>query len=260
MRTLSPSSIWISPHAPAADSSWRAPLLLWLIKRLFWHHAVLIGAASERLSTLFNQRLSLDRTLPLPQREWVAYRALHHNLPLPAEPPAPRFIAAITDARQQPPAYDLVIHPGASAANRIWPRDRYPALLAALPTQWRIAFLGLPADIAAVRAALPPGFSQQYTFLSGTLQQSLQVIASARRLLVMNSGTMHFAQVLGVPAVAIFGQQDPSQVISGDCVLPIYQVTAPCQPCGRATCNQTELYCLANLDPTAVARQLTQIK
>jgi ADP-heptose:LPS heptosyltransferase len=75
----------------------------------------------------------------------------------------------------------------------------------------------------------------------------------------MNSGTMHFAEVLGIPTVAIFGQQTPSDVIGEGNIVPVYQVSAPCQPCGRATCNQPHLYCLTNLDPLIVARQLTQL-
>jgi heptosyltransferase-2 len=259
MRTLSPRNIWISPHAPAADSSWRVPLLLWLIKQLFWRSAVLIGAASERLSMIFDRRLHIDRTLPLPRREWAAYCELRHNTALPEFAPSPAFITAISDVRHQPPAFDLVIHPGASAWNRIWPHEKYPVLLAALPAHWTIAFVGLPADLAAVQAAFPPGLSENYTFLVGSLQHALQIIASARRLLVMNSGTMHFAEVLGIPTVAIFGQQTPSDVIGEGNIVPVYQVSAPCQPCGRATCNQPHLYCLTNLDPLIVARQLTQL-
>jgi heptosyltransferase-2 len=259
MRTLSPKYIWISPHAPAADASWRVPLLLHLLRRLFWREARLIGTDSEPFASLFDERLEVDRTLPLSYREWMAYRQFRRGDSLPAEPPRPSFIAAVSDARNQAPIYDLIIHPGANARNRIWPHDKYPALLAALPAHWKIAFLGLPSDIAAVQAVLPPGAPERYDFLTGSVSEVLQVLATARLLLVMNSGMMHFAEVLGVPAVAIFGQQAPADVIGEGWIIPVFQISVPCQPCGRATCGQPAVYCLTQLNAGYVAGRLVQL-
>jgi len=259
IRVLSPEYIWISPHAPAAASSWRLSLLLHLIRSLFWRNARLIGASSERLSNLFDERLDVDRTLPLSHREWIAYRQFRGGNSVPAEPPRPSFIAGFSETRSRVPLYDLVIHPGANALNRVWPHDKYPALLAALPPHWKIAFLGLPSDIAAVQAALPSGTSERYSFLTGTLSESLQVLAAARLLLAMDSGMMHFAEVLGVPAVAVFGKQEPATIIGTGWVDPAYKRSVPCQPCGRATCNRPAVYCLTNLDSAYVAGLLVQL-
>lgn len=259
MRSLSPQLVWISPHAPAADSSWRIPLLLRLTQQLFWADARLAGASSERFSWLFHHRIDLDRTLPLPRREWTAYSSLRPQEALP-DSPRPHFISALTDQRSRPALYDLVIHPGANARNRVWPVEKYPALLAALPGHWRIAVVALPADMAALVAVLPPSSLERYTLLSGTLQQAIQTLASSRMAFVMNSGTMHFADVLGVPAVAIFGQQNPTEVIAEGCIFPVYRPTVPCQPCGYATCGQPEVYCLTNIDPVDVARTLIQLE
>jgi len=260
LRSLSPSLVWISPHAPAADSSWKIPLGLRLMQMLFWPRAQLAGATTERLSGLFQQPLAVDRTSPLAQREWSAYRLLRSSLSYPELPllaPRPHFLPEITERRDGPPAFDLVIHPGASAKNRIWPADMYPALLRALPAEWRIAILGQPADIETLKSVLPVGRHIEYILITGTLLEALETLASAAILLVMDSGMMHFAEVLGVPTLAIFGQQDPVNVIAAHgSVEPFYRRTVPCQPCGRSTCSQPEVYCLTNLDPLEVAQSL----
>jgi heptosyltransferase-2 len=260
MRDLLPSYIWISPHAPIADSSWRIPFMLWLIKQLFWREAIVVGAASERLSSLFHKRLQLDRTLPLPLREWAAYRQFRADAHLPVLVPYPRFIAAISDVAYRKPIFDLVIHPGAGAQNRIWPPEKYGPLLAALPTHWRVAVVGLPSDLSRIQSALQPPAAGSQIFFSGSLQETLKILAASRMLFVMNSGAMHFAEVLGVPTVALFGQQQPAEVIGEGWITPVYRQCIPCQPCGRATCRQPEVYCLTTLEPLTAAQMLIRLE
>ena len=127
-------------------------------------------------------------------------------------------------------------------------------MVRALPAVWRIAVLGLPEDVAKLKATLP--VDRDINFLTGTLKESLQTLASARLLLVMDSGNMHFAEVLGVPAVAIFGKEDPRAILAPGVVDAVYQPSVPCQPCGRAVCSQKEIFCLTNIDSLEVARRL----
>jgi ADP-heptose:LPS heptosyltransferase len=254
MRSISPEMVWISPHAPVIASSWKIPIVLRLLQLLFWRHAQLVGAESEPFSWLFHRRLPVDRTLSLKRREWGTYRLLR-NPSLLERPPAPRFDSAIVSLRHATPQYDLVIHPGAGAKNRIWPLDKYLVLLSLIPAGWRVAILGLPGDVARFRNALPTGRAIDY--ITGSLLQSLTTLASARVVLVMDSGNMHFADALGIPAVAIFLKDDPATVIDLDsCVQPVYEQRFPCQPCGRAVCNQPAIYCLNTVDPVLVAQRL----
>ncbi len=255
LRSISPAVVLISPHAPIADSSWRVPLALRLIQRLYWPNATLIGAETERLSMLFDRRLKIDRTLPLSSRDWTAYRLFCADTQLPASA-RPQFLPEITSLRSAKSTYDLLIHPGAGARNRLWSIEKYPTLLASLPTLWRIAFLAFPEEIVALLAVLPQDRHVDFIPIENSLRRSLEALSSARLLLAMNSGLMHFAEVLGIPTVAIFGQQDPTHVIERGVVEPIYEQTAPCQPCGRNMCRQPQVYCLTNLDAEAVARRL----
>jgi len=255
MRRIDPDMVWVSPHAPVADSSWKIPLIMRFTQMLFWKKAQLAGADTERLSRLFHHRLPVDRTLPLRQREWSAYRLLD-GLPMPEDAIEVSFLPEITRLREEP-RYDLVIHPGATAKNRVWPYINYAPLLAALPAHWRVAFIGLPSDIDLIHKILPA--ASEVDLITGTIGKSLRTLASARLALVMDSGNMHFAQVLGLPAVAIFGYHDPSTVIDvTGCVEAIYDRRFPCQPCDKAICTQPEIYCINSVEPNLVAKRLKE--
>ena len=259
MRRLSPGTVWVSPHAPVVAASSKIPILLRALQLLFWRHAKLVGAESEPSSQFLHQRLPVDRTLPLKRREWAAYRLLRPSLP--DQPPAPRFDPTLTVLRRTAPRYDLVIHPGAGAKNRIWPFENYPALLHFLPADWKIAVLGLSDDVTALRKILPA--TRAIDYITGSLRESLTTLASARTLLAMDSGNMHFADVLGIPTVAVFLKDDPATVIGpalgiASRIQPVFQPRFPCQPCGLRLCNQPSIYCLDTVDPVLVARTIVE--
>jgi len=255
MRSLSPTRIWISPHAPAPASSWKIPALLWLVRRFYWPSARLAGTDSERMSGLFDIRIQVDRSLPLIDREWTAYRAQRGNSRLNGPPPVIQFIPEIANGLRISPEYDLLVHPGANARNRSWPATHYASVIERMPPDCRIAVLGLPGDVEELRRVLPRNRNIHY--LTGTLEQSIATLTRARVLLTMDSGNAHFAHFLRLPAVTLFGKADPSTIISKDTtVLPVYQRRFPCQPCGRVDCSQPEVYCMNSIDPALVAEKL----
>jgi heptosyltransferase-2 len=256
MRTFRADLVWISPHASRKASSWKIPLLLWVTKILCWPTAKFAGAADERFSVLFDQRVSANRSLPLGQREWDAYSRL-----LPSEKKRfSGFTPFIKKVRLQPevaPSYDLLIAPGANASNRTWPVSHYASLVQMIPVNYRIAVVGITADVEKLRSALPK--DREIEFLTGTLEQAICAVARCRVLLTMDSGTMHFANALNVPGVALFGKADPTTIIPADgSVLPVYEKKFPCQPCESATCSQPEVYCMNSLSPETVAAVLLQ--
>lgn len=255
MRSLSPTRIWISPHAPAPASSWKIPALMWLVRRFYWPNAWLVGTDSERMSRLFDIRIHVDRSLPLIEREWAAYLAQRSNSRLNESPPPVNFIPAIADGLRISPEYDLLVHPGANARNRSWPATHYAAVIERMPPDCRIAVLGLPGDVEELRRVLPQNRTIHY--LTGTLEQSIATLTRGRVLLTMDSGNAHFAHFLGLPAVTLFGKADPRTIISRNTsVLPIYQQRFSCQPCERVGCSQPEVYCMNSIDPALVADKL----
>lgn len=254
MATLAPDLVWYSPHAPRVVSSWKIPLLLWITTRRYWPTATLAGADSERLSWLFDVRVPVDRRLPYGAREWTAYSRLD-DARSPRKQPVITFKDALQRSRQLPPAFDILIHPGAGAENRKWPFQRYAELLKLIPAGYRIAVIGLPQDIAALKAVLPA--DREIRFSSGSLEDAITAIAGARVALTMDSGTMFFANVLGVPTVTLFGPSDPTAVVPSSAkAVQVYEVKWPCQPCGSTRCSQKAVYCMNSIEPERVAREV----
>lgn len=248
--------IWISPHAPRQASSWKIPLVLWLTRALCWRGAKIAGAASEPMSALFDFRIAVDRDLPIAQRENRAFALLQGDPGM--EIPRVQFVERIRRHRDAPPRCDLLIHPGANASNRTWPYGHYEEVLRQISPECRVTVLGLPRDLDEMRRVLPA--DRGIEFISGSLEDALVAIAGARVVLAMDSGTAHFASFLNVPAVALYGKSDPDTIIGRTgSVLPIYEQKFPCQPCGRAVCTQTEVFCMNTLRPETVAAAVLKL-
>jgi len=257
MSHLDPDLIWISPHAPQPASSWKIPFALWFLKTFLWRHAQLAGADTERFSSLFDVRVPVNRDLSLMERESAAFSMLKGNSA--SAPPTPvAFIEPIRRHRREDPAFDLLIHPGANAVNRSWPATHFAALVLLIPTQYRVAVIGLPKDIEVARKTFPTDRDIQY--LTGTLEEAIAIIASTRVLFCMDSGNVHFANSLSLPAVALYGKSDPANIIgTWGSAFAIYEQKFPCQPCGKATCSQPEVYCMNSIAPETVAMKLLSL-
>ncbi|ACO34367.1 heptosyltransferase family protein [Acidobacterium capsulatum ATCC 51196] len=243
--------VWISPHGPREASSWKIPLLLWLTKIALWRNGKIAAADSEHLSWLFDIRVPIDRDLPLYEREWRAFMMMEADGKLDVPLPRVKFLPKIDSEKTKPRMYDVLIHPGANASNRTWPYEHYSALVQSLPPELTIAVLGLPQDLQRMRSVLPD--NRGIIFLSGSLEEAIIAIARARVVLAMDSGTAHFAQNLGISTVALFGKSAPDTIIGrNSSVLPIYERRFSCQPCGRATCSQPEVYCMNSISAETV--------
>lgn len=253
LSALSPGIVWVSPHAPAAARSWRVPLFLWTAKSLFWRHALLAGAESERLSGLFDVRFPVDRKMPLAIREWTAYAMMRWGQ---GGAPTPiRFRASLDQHRAAKPVVDILIHPGANAANRRWDVEHFAELIGLLPNTYRIGVVGVPKDIEAIKSSVGPDRNIQY--FVGSLEDAIASIARTRVLLSMDSGTTFFARALDIPNVALFGPVDPANVHEArEHFMPVYERKWSCQPCGDARCRYETNYCMKSLQPARVAAEL----
>lgn len=255
MSELSPHLVWISPHAPEVVASWKIPLLLWAIRTLYWPKAALAGASSEPLSRLFNIRVPIDRSLPYALREWTAYSTLLGGAGDELRMPKVPFKESIRHSRLLPSLYDIIIHPGAGTGNRKWPLQRYVQLMKHIPRHHRVAVTGVADDVTALRAVLPA--DRDLHFLTGSLEGAICAMSRARVALTMDSGSMFFAQALGLPAVSLFGPSDPANVIPAHWrITPVYDQKWSCQPCRRPECRQRSVYCMESLDAKLVADEL----
>lgn len=130
---------------------------------------------------------------------------------LPADPADLRLPAP---ASPSPAAGAIVLHPGADAAARCWPPERFAAVAAALrATGHRLVITAgagegpLAAEVAE-RAGLPPdavfGGAADVPF-----DRLAALVAGARAVVVGDTGLAHLATALGTPSVVLFGPVSP---------------------------------------------------
>ncbi len=107
-----------------------------------------------------------------------------------------------------------VIHPGAAAAARRWPLERFAAVARSeLASGRRVVVTGSAAERPlACRLARSAGLRAADVLAGRTdLDQLTAVIATAARLVSGDTGVAHLAAALGTPTVTLFGPVPPSE-------------------------------------------------
>jgi ADP-heptose:LPS heptosyltransferase len=145
----------------------------------------------------------------------------------------------------------LVLVPGASRRGAIkrWPLRHWTALAELLKGRCQLRW-SLGPEEEALRAWLPeatgvPALPRADLWtLAAALRQADQVIAP-------DTGLLHLAVVLGVPALGLYGGSDP--VVAGlpDGAGRILRTGIECSPCRERLCQRRD--CLEGLSPEAVA-------
>lgn len=103
---------------------------------------------------------------------------------------------------------------GASSAGRMWPGERFAALMAALVRQYprtRFVLTGSPAEVGHCLevAATAPG---RACVAAGALDLTClpALLARCNCIVSGDTGTMHLAVAVGTPVVALFAVSDPA--------------------------------------------------
>ncbi len=184
----------------------------------------------------------LDTAIPYPDAPaaWadIAADLIPGQAPQPFRPgewPAP-------DARafELPERPYIVLHVGASTPLKLWPADRWRALADQLSKDGFAIVWSGGADEKGVVAAI--GILDGEIDLAGRLDlpQLWQLLASAALLICPDTGVAHFARIVGVPTIALFGPG--SAIVHGAGAFwadaPYEALTIPEFPCR----NQRVLY------------------
>jgi ADP-heptose:LPS heptosyltransferase len=173
-------------------------------------------------------------------------------------------LAVRRPARDRPnpagePGY-VVVHPGASVTARAWAAHRHTELVKALRAAgWRVVVTGGPGETALTAEVTgAPGLG--VLDLGGRLSfaELAEVLASARAVVVGNTGPAHLAAAVSTPVVSLFAPTVPASrwrpwavphVLLGD------QHIA-CAGCRAAECPIPGHPCLDSVDPAAVVAAL----
>ncbi len=242
LKKLPLDTVVVSPHALAHDTSWKIPLLLRYLK-LVNHKLTIIGAASDKNSWVYDKRISIDRAIPIMEREIRLAKLA--GLVSEAQQVERNNIFQLPSHEPQQRQDYIVIHPGATKAINRWREQQYFLLCKKILQTYPeivIKFVALPHELEPLKELINlPGVE----FFTGTIVDAVASVAQAKLTITVDSGFAHIASALGVPHIAVYGPKDPMYV------KPIYPNTRvcykpvfACQPCNRTFCRMGYNYCM----------------
>jgi lipopolysaccharide heptosyltransferase II len=160
----------------------------------------------------------------------------------------------------------IVLHPGATAASRRYPPERFGQVATRLATETGAPLLitGSASErplVDAVIAAAAPRVRAQLHDMSGalTLGELAALIEQASVLVSNNSGPVHLASALGTPVVDLYALtnpqhtpwQTPNRVLFRD---------VECRWCYRSVCPQHHHACLLGVTPGEVVTAALELR
>ncbi|WP_423193804.1 lipopolysaccharide heptosyltransferase II [Cupriavidus sp. H18C2] len=156
----------------------------------------------------------------------------------------------------------IVIHPGATAASRRWPADRFASVARELAAQAGALVLvtGSAAEAPVVDTVCTLAAHPAVLPMAGrfTLGEMGALLAAADLLVSNNSGPVHMAAALGTPVVDLYALTNPQHTPWMVPSRVLFQ-DVPCRYCYKSTCPQGHHRCLADVparDVVAAAAML----
>jgi lipopolysaccharide heptosyltransferase II len=149
----------------------------------------------------------------------------------------------------------IVLHPGATAASRRYPIERFAEAADAIAesTGCTIVFSGGRDEEQMVREAQArmrhPGMSLAAQL---TLGELAALIAGAQVLVCNNSGPAHIAAAQGTPVVVLYALTNP-QHTPWRVNAKVLNHDVPCRNCLKSVCPEQHHACLDRVEPQAVA-------
>jgi lipopolysaccharide heptosyltransferase II len=155
----------------------------------------------------------------------------------------------------------IVVHPGASAASRRYPAERFgvAADRIARESGCHVVFSGGRDEhelVDRARAAMhEPGLS-----LTGqlTLGEMAALIAGAQLTLCNNSGPAHISAALGTPVVVLYALTNP-QHTPWKVQARVLNHDMPCRNCLKSSCPQLHHGCLLKVDVDSVVNAAMEL-
>lgn len=184
------------------------------------------------------------------------------GLGLPAEPAdfAPQHLpasGASTDVGEP----HLLLHPGAGWGNKVYPGERWAAVITRLYRETglrtRVALSPSPAERAQAEDIVRRAGEAAATLDSGDLPTLAAQLRRARLVLGGDTGPLHLAHALGRPVLMTLGPTDPARHGPYGAPERALAVHLPCSFCYRRF--PTVKACLLELRPERVAERALAI-
>jgi lipopolysaccharide heptosyltransferase II len=242
-------------------NSWKSALIPWQAGI-----ALRTGYRGEmRYGVLNDVRVLDERALPLIVERYAALaqppgEALRRPLPAPRlaidETARTATLAKFALDRARPVA---VFAPGAEyGPAKRWPARHFAALARALDERgYQVWLLGSAKD-AAITAEIQAGCNALCHDFAGrtTLDEAIDLMSCAARVVTNDSGLMHIAAALDRPTLALFGSSSPAFTPPLSAQARVISLHLPCSPCFARTCPLGHTHCLVQLEPARVLEAL----
>lgn len=234
-------------------NSLRSALEVWLAgipRRVGFH-----GHRREKLLNQTVRETKKSKRPPRPEHHADRYWRLAEGCGGVEPPP-------LTLARPTPDSVVIGVCPGAEyGPAKRWPAERFRRTMelvsARIPCSWVI--LGTAAD-QPLAAEILRGFSGSAEDLTGrtSMAELIEKLRSLSALLTNDTGTMHLADFLGVPLVAVFGSTEPRLTGPRSPRSRTLRHQVECSPCFLRECP-LDFRCMKAVTPEEAARNLESL-
>ena len=250
-------------HAIVIPGSWKSALIPWaahIPERIGW-----LGEQRYGLLTAW-RRCDKARYPTMMSRLWALALQFQAFSPNSASLPMPRLhvsaaqreaVLAHWQLSTASPA--LVMAPGAEyGPSKRWPVARFAAVAsAALAAGWQVWLLGASGDVPLAEAIQEITQHRCVNLMGKTrLEEAVDLIASAAAMVGNDSGLMHVANALAVPAVVIYGSSSPTFTPPLSKHATVLQAELACRPCFKRTCPLGHLACMDRVSVAEVVKAL----
>ena len=243
-------------------NSWKSALPVW-----FAGIAKRSGFTGEARAGLLNDRRRLDANATPLLVERYATLAEPPDSPLPRPLPTPRLTsskvqqqAALTALGLPNDEPGIVFCPGAEyGPAKRWPATHFARLAQLMEGPVWLLGSAKDAPIGTEIERLSAGRARNLCGQT-TLEQAIDVIASARCVVSNDSGLMHVAAAFGVPQVAVFGSTSPEHTPPLSPRARVLwlkeELQLDCSPCFDRTCRFGHTRCLTGVSAQRVEAAL----
>jgi Glycosyltransferase family 9 (heptosyltransferase) len=156
----------------------------------------------------------------------------------------------------------IVIHPGPSWEVKEWPSDHWEALTALIAARLRAIVIKIGRDYYDLTTPFRPMPIANTIDWSNdlTLVQTTALLERASLFVGIDSGPLHIAKVLGIPAIGLFGPTDARLILGTNAYIRTAVGTADCRGCHhrlpgplhwRSGCPN-DIACMKSIPPEAI--------
>jgi len=233
-----------------------------------WHAGIAVrtGYRGEMRYGLLNDVRSLDeKALPLMAERYAAL-AQPAGEALARPLPQPRLAIDEASRRSTAARHSLdtsrpiaVLAPGAEyGPAKRWPVRHFASLASTLIDRGESVWLMGSDKDAAITADINARTGGRSVDLAGrtSLDEAIDLMSLATRVVTNDSGLMHVAAALDRPMAAIFGSSSPAFTPPLSPRAKVVTLKLDCSPCFQRTCPLGHTNCLETLEPALVLEAL----